>query len=231
MNRMLRSSIGDGAIPTDDEFLLHSTAGFDRARPGAASLSDVSKRAVDITAALAAMPVVLFFCVALLIANPIWNPGRLFFMQKRMGKGCRSFITIKFRTMRDAPRITRGPEDPLENDRVTRLGRLLRVTRIDELPQFINVLSGDMSLIGPRPDYWDHAVHYLQSVPGYRERHKVRPGITGLAQVQTGYAEGISATVRKTHLDLRYIRSRSLRMELYVIWRTIVVVVTGFGAR
>ena len=88
-----------------------------------------------------------------------------------------------------------------------------------------------MSLIGPRPDYWDHAVHYLQSVPGYRERHKVRPGITGLAQVQTGYAEGISATVRKTHLDLRYIRTRSIRMELYVVWRTIVVLSTGFGAR
>ncbi|HUF55157.1 MAG TPA: sugar transferase [Thermohalobaculum sp.] len=228
---MLRSPIGDGAIPTDDEFLLHSTATFDRARAGRDVPSDFPKRAVDIASALVAMPIVLFFCVVLVIANPIWNPGRLFFLQKRMGHGCRSFITIKFRTMRDAPRITRGPEDPVECERVTRLGRLLRVTRIDELPQFINVLGGEMSLIGPRPDYWDHAVHYLQSVPGYRERHKVRPGITGLAQVQTGYAEGISATVRKTHIDLRYIRTRSARMELYVVWRTLVVLSTGFGAR
>ena len=230
MNRMLRSSVGEGALPTDEDFLLQGAAGFERARTET-PVSEISKRAVDVAVSLAAMPVVLLLCLVLMIVNPIWNPGPLFFLQKRMGRGCRGFITIKFRTMRDAPRITRGPEDPLENDRVTRLGRWLRVTRLDELPQFINVLSGEMSVIGPRPDYWDHAVHFLQSVPGYRERHKVRPGITGLAQVQTGYAEGISATVRKTHLDLRYIRTRNIRMDLYVLWRTLGVLLTGFGAR
>jgi lipopolysaccharide/colanic/teichoic acid biosynthesis glycosyltransferase len=88
-----------------------------------------------------------------------------------------------------------------------------------------------MSLIGPRPDYWDHATHYLDFIPAYRQRHMVRPGITGLAQVDGGYAEGVDATVKKTRHDLRYIRGSGIAMELYVLWRTIYVVCTGFGAR
>jgi len=133
--------------------------------------------------------------------------------------------------MRPVHRILRGPDDPLEADRITRLGQLLRRSRIDELPQFLNVLAGHMSFIGPRPDYWDHAKHYLDTIPGYRQRHVVRPGITGLAQVDGGYAEGVDATVLKTRHDLRYIRGNGLAMELYVLWRTIYVVFTGFGAR
>jgi lipopolysaccharide/colanic/teichoic acid biosynthesis glycosyltransferase len=148
-----------------------------------------------------------------------------------MGRDCRPFRAVKFRSMRPVHRIQRGPNDPLESDRITPLGRFLRRSRIDELPQFLNVLAGHMSVIGPRPDYWDHAQHYLDTIPGYRLRHTVRPGITGLAQVDGGYAEGIDATVQKTSHDLRYIRSRGLRMELYVILRTILVLLTGFGAR
>ena len=192
---------------------------------------DALKRTFDLAVALLALPVVLLISAVLLVANPIWNPGPVFFLQKRMGRDCRSFTAIKFRTMRNAERIARGPDDPLEHDRVTQLGRFLRVMRIDELPQFINVLNGDMSVVGPRPDFWDHAIHYLDTIPGYRERHELRPGITGLAQVSSGYAEGVSATIRKTRLDLRYIRARGLRMELYVLWHTLGVLLTGSGAR
>lgn len=191
----------------------------------------IAKRSFDILVALSAMPVVMLMSLVLLLVNPLWNAGPLFFLQQRMGRGCRRFTAIKFRTMRPIPQIARGPDDPLEHERITPLGRFLRVTRLDELPQFVNVLNGDMSLVGPRPDYWDHAIHYLDSIPGYRERHDVRPGITGLAQVDAGYAEGVSATVTKTRHDLRYIRKLSLRMELYVLWRTFYVVLTGFGAR
>lgn len=191
----------------------------------------ITKRLVDIAVALAALPLLGVTALILLAVNPIGNVGPLFFLQTRMGRDCRPFRAVKFRSMRPARHILRGPNDPLESDRITPLGQLLRRSRIDELPQFLNVLAGQMSVIGPRPDYWDHAQHYLDTVPGYRQRHTVRPGITGLAQVDGGYAEGVDATVQKTNYDLRYIRGSGLRMELYVLWRTIHVVFTGAGAR
>ncbi len=189
------------------------------------------KRAFDVLIAVAALPLVVVTALLLLAINPLWNAGPLFFMQTRMGHGCRPFRAVKFRTMHPADQIVRGPDDPLESDRITPLGQFLRRSRMDELPQFFNVLVGHMSLIGPRPDFWDHATHYLDFIPGYRQRHMVRPGITGLAQVDGGYAEGVDATVEKTRHDLRYIRGSGLAMELYVLWRTIYVVFTGFGAR
>ncbi len=191
----------------------------------------IAKRAFDLVVAIAALPLILLTALVLLIINPIWNAGPLFFSQTRMGRDCRPFRAVKFRTMRPASRIMRGPDDPLEIDRITPLGQFLRRSRFDELPQFFNILNGHMSLIGPRPDYWDHATHYLDSIPAYRQRHIVRPGITGLAQVDGGYAEGIDATVEKTRHDLRYIRGSGIAMELYVLRRTIHVVCTGFGAR
>ena len=191
----------------------------------------IAKRSFDILVSLAAMPLILGAGIIILAINPLWNAGPLFFMQTRMGRDCRPFRAIKFRTMRPASEIVRGPNDPLEADRITPLGQLLRVSRVDELPQFLNVLIGHMSLIGPRPDFWDHATHYLDSIPGYRQRHVVRPGITGLAQVDGGYAEGVDATVEKTRHDLRYIRASGVAMECYVLWRTIYVVCTGSGAR
>jgi lipopolysaccharide/colanic/teichoic acid biosynthesis glycosyltransferase len=191
----------------------------------------IAKRTFDLLVAIAAVPLILLAALILLAINPVWNAGPLFFRQTRMGRDCRPFRAMKFRTMRPANQIMRGPNDPLEIERITPLGQFLRRSRIDELPQFFNVLAGHMSLIGPRPDYWDHATHYLDSIPAYRQRHLVRPGITGLAQVDGGYAEGVDATVEKTRHDLRYIRTSGVAMELYVLWRTIYVVCTGFGAR
>jgi lipopolysaccharide/colanic/teichoic acid biosynthesis glycosyltransferase len=191
----------------------------------------IAKRAFDIVIAIMALPLILLTALVLLAVNPVWNAGPLFFLQTRMGRNCRPFRAMKFRTMRPAHQIMRGPDDPLEAERITSVGRFLRRTRIDELPQFLNVIAGHMSLVGPRPDYWDHATHYLDFIPGYRQRHDVLPGITGLAQVDGGYAEGINATVEKTRHDLRYIRGSGMAMEFYVLWRTIHVVLTGFGAR
>ncbi len=189
------------------------------------------KRAFDVTVAILALPAVGVAAALLLLLNPISNPGPLFFSQPRMGRNCKRFTMVKFRTMSEEAGTARGPDDPVEEDRITPLGRVLRRARLDELPQFFNVLRGDMSLIGPRPDAWDHAIHYLDSVPGYRARHTVRPGITGLAQVDGGYAEGILATVEKTRADLAYIDGMSLRMEAYILLRTVQVVFTGKGAR
>lgn len=189
------------------------------------------KRLFDVVVAILSLPVIAVIGVVLLLLNPLWNAGPLFFLQTRMGRDCKPFRAVKFRSMRPATAIMRGPDDPLESDRITPLGHWLRRSRIDELPQLLNVLVGQMSVVGPRPDFWDHAIHYLDTIPGYRQRHQVRPGITGLAQVDGGYAEGLNATLEKTRQDLRYIREGGLGMELYVLWRTIHVLMTGFGAR
>ena len=113
---------------------------------------------------------------------------------------------------------------------ITRLGQILRKTRLDELPQAINVLMGDMSLIGPRPDYFEHAKVYVGTVPGYRERHIVRPGISGYAQIEVGYAAGLETLQRKVSADLYYIRNASILFDLQIAWRTIMVVLLRKGS-
>jgi lipopolysaccharide/colanic/teichoic acid biosynthesis glycosyltransferase len=190
-----------------------------------------SKRIFDVLAALGVLPLVGLMTVALIALNPRLNPGPVFFLQRRMGRGGIPFTAVKFRTMSPSDHIGRGPEDPVESWRITRLGGWLRRTRLDELPQFLNVLRGEMSVIGPRPDYIEHARHFAAIVPGYRERHLVRPGISGLAQVKLGYAEGVSFTSQKTALDHEYIRGAGWRMDTSIIRSTLIVMATGFGAR
>ncbi|MDC0565439.1 sugar transferase, partial [Amylibacter sp.] len=152
-----------------------------------------------------------------------------FFIQKRMGKNCKFFFTIKFRTMSNIDEITRKYDDPIETNRITPLGRVLRKMRIDELPQILNVLKGEMSLIGPRPDYYIHALEYLKKVDGYSERHSIRPGITGLSQIKLGYVESLEATAEKASCDNYYIQNIGYMIELKIIISTILVIVRGLG--
>lgn len=167
----------------------------------------------------------------LLIANVFFNPGPLFYRQERMGLAGRKFVMWKFRTMRADGDQKRGHLDALELHRITPLGRYLRRSRLDELPNFINVLSGDMSVVGPRPDIWSHAVAQIEVVPHYRDRFDVRPGITGLAQVRLGYADSEDKVRKKARWDRVYVTRSRLGMEVYVILQTIRVMVTGFGAK
>lgn len=191
------------------------------------------KTALDLASALLALPLIALAGLALMVLNPAFNPGPLLFRQARMGQGGRRFEMVKFRTMTPRPPGTapRGPGDPLEAGRITPLGRFLRRTRIDELPNFVNVLRGEMSLIGPRPDAWEHACAYLRSVPGYGERLRVRPGITGLAQVRAGYADSERAIRRKARLDRLYVRRATRALDLHILALTARVVLTGFGGR
>jgi len=183
------------------------------------------KRVFDLTiTTVILVPATLVVWICLLVLNPFYNPGPMFYRQKRMGKNCVPFRALKFRSMTDVPRSRRGPDDPIETDRITSLGRFLRRTRFDELPQILNVYRGEMSLIGPRPDYLRHAHHYLRHIPEYRARHAVRPGISGLAQVQLGYAEGLDATRLKTAADIDYILRANLRLDTWILWKTIVAV-------
>lgn len=164
----------------------------------------------------------------LIVLNPVLNAGPLVFLQTRMGKDCRPFTAIKFRTMSPETATTRGAFDALETDRISRLGQFLRKTRIDELPQIINVLRGDMSLIGPRPDSFDHAIVYLREVPGYAQRHQGLPGISGYAQTEVGYVDGPDGIRDKVDADLYYLRHATLQFDLWITWRTLCVV---FGCK
>ncbi|CUH80912.1 sugar transferase [Tropicibacter naphthalenivorans] len=208
----------------------HSTPIFDTAPRGGSFGFRVAKRTFDIVVGLALLPLVLLFGIALLIVNPFANKGKLFFVQPRMGRDTKAFNAIKFRSMRAVEKVQRSADCPLEVDRITPLGGFLRKSRIDELPQVLNVLKGDMSLIGPRPDYYDHALHYIEEIPGYRERHDVRPGISGYAQTELGYIEGVEATRRKVAADLHYIENASFALEAWIFWRTLVVVFKRAGS-
>ncbi|MGM0583318.1 MAG: sugar transferase [Pseudomonadota bacterium] len=196
-----------------------------------ARLFGLAKRVFDIGMSVASLPFLLVIGAGLALINPFLNPGPLLFFQTRMGKDCRPFTAVKFRTMQPEGEGKRGHDDPLETDRIPPIGRFLRRSRIDETPQVWNVLRGEMSLIGPRPDIYEHGLAFLDTVPGYRERHAVRPGISGLAQVRMGYAEGTEMTTRKTRQDLIYIRRMGWRLEAYVFLRTLKVLSNGFGAQ
>jgi lipopolysaccharide/colanic/teichoic acid biosynthesis glycosyltransferase len=191
----------------------------------------VGKRVFDLgftTILLLPATIIVGFC--LLALNPFYNPGPLFYRQKRMGRDCVPFRALKFRSMTTIGRVKRGPDDPLETHRITPLGGFLRRSRFDELPQILNVYRGEMSLIGPRPDALRYAHHYMRLIPGYRERHVVRPGISGLSQIELGYAEALNATRRKTESDIDYIKRASFALDLWIFVQTIRAVVRMRGS-
>lgn len=214
----------------DDASMMDFALSAPNPKVGASRGFRFFKRSFDVTMSLLLLPIVAVVALVLLVLNPFYNRGRLIYTQPRMGRGCQPFTAYKFRSMTDVPAIARTADSPLETDRITRLGGFLRKSRIDELPQVLNVLRGDMSLIGPRPDYYDHAVRFLEEVSGYRERHAVRPGISGLAQTELGYIEGVEATRRKVRADLYYIANASFRLEAWIFVRTLLVILRRGGA-
>ena len=189
----------------------------------------INKRLFDIIICLLLIPLLFIVSIIVLFFNYFLNPGSLFFIQDRMGKDCSVFSAIKFRSMAPVKEITRKYDDPIETTRITSFGKILRKSRIDELPQIINVLKGEMSLIGPRPDYYIHALEYLKNVKGYRERHIIRPGITGLSQIRLGYAEGLEATAKKASVDNYYIQNVNYIIELKIIGNTLITILRGLG--
>lgn len=190
----------------------------------------IAKRMCDLSLGLILFVLVLLVIPIIWVCNLFYNRGALFFIQERMGRNCKPFRAIKFRSMTHAAEITRGHDDPIELDRITPFGHFLRKTRLDELPQVLNVLKGDMSLIGPRPDYFEHAIVYADIIPGYCARHSVRPGISGLAQVSLGYIEGVEATRAKTNVDQYYIEHAGFALDIRIGAKTIQTVFSRAGA-
>ena len=186
---------------------------------------------IIVSAILLVVLVPFFLVVAVCITRD--SPGPVFFRQTRIGYRGTPFRVWKFRTMthvvQSASRATAMTQQ--DDARITRIGRFLRRTRIDELPQLLNVIAGQMSLIGPRPEAEILSRWYKAEIPFYRYRHIVRPGITGWAQVSQGHVAGVQDVTSKLHYDFYYIANYSLWIDILIMFRTIRTIVTGFGSK
>jgi exopolysaccharide biosynthesis polyprenyl glycosylphosphotransferase len=186
-----------------------------------------AKRLFDLVVSAILLLVSLPAMVACALAVRLGSPGPVLYRQTRLGLDQEPFTLLKFRTMRhdaetgDEERLA-VPDDP----RVAGMGSFLRRYRLDELPQLLNVLMGDMSLVGPRPERPGLAARYLAEVPGYGERYTVRPGVTGLAQVNGDYH---SRAANKLRYDLAYIANWHLGLDLSILFRTLKIVLTSRG--
>lgn len=187
------------------------------------------KRLLDIVLSLGLLVLTLPLWLLTAIAIKLESPGPVFFRQCRTGLLNREFEIIKFRSMYQDAEKDGARWAALNDERVTRTGYFIRRMRIDELPQLLNVLKGDMSLIGPRPER-EVFIHELeQQIPFYRFRHRVKPGITGLAQVRYTYGASVEDALHKHRHDLYYIKHQNFWMDMAILWRTVRIVLTGQG--
>lgn len=189
-----------------------------------------AKYVIDVMLILLGLPLVVPLALLTALCIRLESPGPVFFVQERVGRGNRNFHIYKFRSM-----VTGSEDDgsqfAAENDsRVTRVGRIIRKLHIDEIPQFANVLKGDMSLIGPRPEQRAFVDRFERDIPFYSYRHVVRPGITGWAQVTQGYVENTDGTRLKIEHDFFYIKHCSLALDFLIMLKTIRTMLTGAGA-
>jgi sugar transferase (PEP-CTERM system associated) len=177
---------------------------------------------------LLSLPLLPFVVLAIKISSP----GKILYRQNRVGREGVVFRCYKFRTMRSDAEADSGPTWAKDDDpRITRVGSFLRKTRMDEIPQLWNVLRGDMSLVGPRPERPEFVAELNQKIPYYRLRHSVRPGITGWAQVLYKYGSSVEDAKEKLRYDLYYIKNASAGLDLLIILNTIKIVLLGRGAR
>lgn len=186
------------------------------------------KRVCDILVSLLALLVLLLPMLIIVILIRLDSKGPALFKQERLGKNGKPFIMYKFRSMRmDAE--ANGPQWATKDDcRCTKLGRVLRKSRLDELPQLINILCGEMSFVGPRPERACFYDEFEKYIPNFRQRLLVKPGLTGHAQVNGGYD---LKPEEKIVYDMEYITRRSVKMDMQCIWKTVMVVFSHDGAR
>lgn len=191
------------------------------------------KRGIDVFLSIVVLPLVLVILALCAMAIKLDSEGPIFFRQLRMGYRGKEFFVLKLRTMKHGcdgtDRILSVTQ--AEDKRITRVGRVLRRLRIDELPQIFNILRGQMSWIGPRPEAISLSEWYECELPFYRYRHIVRPGVTGWAQVNQGHVAGISEVNEKLQYDFYYIKNLSYWMDVVIILRTIKVILSGFGSK
>ena len=188
---------------------------------------------LDFLLAVALLPLLLPLLAAIAICVRLDSPGPVIFRQARVGHAGKLITIYKFRTMRPAiSEDDRRAAMTGKNDaRITRVGAVLRRTRLDELPQVLNILRGEMSWIGPRPEAEILSIWYTNELPFYRYRHVVKPGISGWAQVNQGHVAEVDEVHRKLQYDFYYIKYFSPWLDLLILFRTIKTMLTGFGSR
>ena len=197
-------------------------------RPGTVQMQSLYSTVLAMTGVVILAPLMLL--VALLVR--LTSPGPALYRQLRVGRNGSLFSVYKFRSMRiDAEKETGAVWAAKNDPRVTRLGKTLRRLRIDELPQLFNVLKGEMSIVGPRPERPEFVATLSEQIPFYRQRHCIRPGITGWAQINHKYGDTIEDTVTKLEYDLYYIKNLSPSLDFYIIFQTLKVMVQQRGAQ
>ena len=190
-----------------------------------------SKRGMDLVAGVAGLIVLAPLLLLIALAVKLSSRGNVFYRQQRVGQHGRVFTVHKFRSMYTDAEATTGPVWAAQHDRrVTIVGRFLRRTRLDELPQFWNVLTGDMSLVGPRPERPEFVQQLTQQIPFYGQRHVVRPGLSGWAQVKYTYGASVEDALEKLQYDLFYIKNMSLALDAFIIVSTLKTVILSKGA-
>jgi len=192
---------------------------------------DVVKRVMDVSVVVVSLPIWMPVCLLVALAVRMDSSGPALFNQQRVGLNGRSFRLWKFRSMQAAPAQASASFAQQNDPRITRVGRFIRRTRLDELPQLWNVLIGDMSLIGPRPEQTQFVESFSRRIHAYPYRHLVRPGLTGWAQVLQGYAGNDAETSVKLSYDLYYVAHYSAALDLLIAYKTVRIVLNGFGAR
>src|SRR3990167_5001658 len=236
MHRNLRTQITDlptlyetatGKVPVESIgelwFMKHATGAH---KP----LYEIFKRTSDIVLSLLSLIATAPLAPFIYAAIKLESHGSGFFIQHRVGKNGKVFLAMKFRTM-NMHAEKNGPQWAAPNDpRVTRVGRFLRNTRLDELPQLINVLKGDMSFVGPRPERPEFMEALSQKIPFYQERLAIKPGLTGWDQISGAYhSASPEDTMEKLQYDLYYIKNRSLVLDAAILLRTVKTVLSGAG--
>jgi exopolysaccharide biosynthesis polyprenyl glycosylphosphotransferase len=212
--------------------LVHLAEGWEISAPlNQSALWFPGKRLVDTALGILTLPLWVPLGLAVGLFVKLSSPGPAIFRQRRIGRGGEPFVMYKFRTMRiDAE--DHGPRFAVENDdRLIGGGSFLRRSRLDEIPQMLNVLRGDMALVGPRAEQVPFVRQFRKRIPFYDMRHLVRPGITGWAQVNYRYADDAADTIEKLSYDLYYIQHMSPIVDLQILWKSIWTVLSGAGAR
>jgi exopolysaccharide biosynthesis polyprenyl glycosylphosphotransferase len=218
-----------GRVPVEEITSVWFLQALNRTRGGPAA---AVKRVLDVLVALGVGLLAAPLAIGAAIAVRLTSPGPILYRQLRVGEHGRPYWVMKFRSMRvdaeaDGAAVWASTDDP----RTTSVGKHLRRFRIDELPQLLNVLRGDMTMVGPRPERPEFVEDLVEAVPFYEPRHMTKPGLTGWAQVTAGYAATLDDSRLKLSYDLYYLKHRSLALDLTILLRTVGVVLKGTGAR